>query len=82
MGHGLKGVFEQAVGYVKKLGLVRCRQILLTQGGRFYVFSKIGKSFRKDPAGYVNIEKIRTQHFVPESTNAVDTIVSLGPMNA
>ena len=84
MRHGLQGVLEQAVKYVKNLGLKRCERILLTQGARFYLYDRPRKgwSYPLPPTGYINVEKIRTEHVYPTNTNAVDTIVALSPLGA
>ena len=84
MRHGLQGVLEQAVGYTKKLKLKRCKRILLTQGARFYSYDRPSKgwSYPLPPTGYINVEKIRTEHVFPPNTNAVDTIVALSPLGA
>jgi hypothetical protein len=82
MKHGIQNVLEQAVGYVENKGLDRCRRILLTQGTRFYLCSRPenGWSHATRPSGYINVQKIRTSHFYPSGTNAVDTIAALSPM--
>lgn len=79
MGHGLQDVWDQAVGYVQNLKLTDCRSILLTQGARFYLYRKTGDSWPEEPTGYVNLEKLRTNHLAPANTNAVDTLIALTP---
>jgi hypothetical protein len=34
------------------------------------------------PAGYLNVNLVRTDHLAPVGTNAVDTIVALTPAGA
>ena len=84
MKHGLHGVLEQAVRYVKTLRLKRCERILLTQGARYYLYDRpaMGWSYPLQPTGYLNVEKIRTDHVYPPNSNAVDTIVALSPLGA
>jgi hypothetical protein len=78
--HGLRGVLSQAKEYVDKLALTGCGKILLTQGGRFYLHRrKADKSWEGEPSGYINIEKIRTNHIAPAKASAVDTLVALTP---
>ena len=82
--HGLQDVREQAFNYVDKLKLKVCKNVLLTDGGRFYLYErKSGASTWGDQAvGYLNVEKIRTNHIAPPGTNAIDTIVALTPAAA
>ena len=80
MGHGLqKDVFSQAVGYTKKLKLTKCKKIAITDGKRLYLFQRKGKEWNENPVGYLNVNKIRTNHIAPANTSAVDTIVALTP---
>lgn len=79
LGHGLQDIFEQAVEYVKRLELDRCKKILLTDGQRLYLYQRAGHGWESQPAGYINIDKIRTGHVAPANTNAIDTIVALTP---
>ena len=74
-------VREQAYDYVNKLELNFCGKVLLTDGGRFYLFERDSAktSWSKKAVGYLNIEKIRTNHIAPPDTNAIDTIVALTP---
>ena len=78
---GLQDVREQAFNYVRKLKLNACRKVLLTDGGRFYLYErKSGAASWDDQAvGYLNVEKIRTNHIAPPGTNAIGTIVALTP---
>jgi hypothetical protein len=82
--HGLQDVREQALSYVESLRLDSCGKVLLTDGGRFYLYErKSDKSEWSDKAvGYLNIEKIRTNHIAPPNTNAIDTIIALTPAAA
>jgi hypothetical protein len=83
MGHGLQDILEQATGYCESLELKKCRKILLTQGGRFYLYERVagsGKGVDFRPTGYVNLERIRTDHIAPSGTNAVETLMNLTPM--
>ncbi len=81
MGHGLQGVWKQAVRYVRDLRLRECGKILLTQGARFYLYQKTAKAWpaEPEPAGYVNLEHIRENHIAPAGTNAIDTLIALTP---
>jgi hypothetical protein len=104
---GLQEDLEQAVRYTEKLKLTNCGKILLTQGGRFYLFGMWSKSdgalpdasdpsvpqainanveaggpprvWPTTPAGYINIERLRTNHLAPANTNAVATLMGLTP---
>jgi hypothetical protein len=79
-GHGLRGIFKQAKGYVEKLSLTECRKILLTQGGRFYLHRRgADGAWEDEPSGYVNVEKIRTNHIAPANADAVETLMALTP---
>jgi|SRR5208282_4352694 len=82
--HGLQDVREQAFDYVKKLKLNACRTVLLTDGGRFYLFGResANTAWGEQAIGYLNVEKIRTDHIAPTKTNAIDTIVALTPAAA
>lgn len=78
--YGLQNVREQAERYVKELGLHACRKILLTQGGRFYLYRRNADgSWPEEPSGYLNVERIRTNHIAPANTNAVETLIALTP---
>jgi hypothetical protein len=77
--HGLMGVLEQAQGYVENLKLKHCKKILLAGGSRFYLHEKKQGKWNDQPVGYINLEKIRTNHIAPPNTNAVDTIIALTP---
>lgn len=77
--HGLQGVLEQATGYVSRYNLKNCHKILLAGGSRFYLHQKKSNRWSDKPAGYINLEKIRTNHIAPPNTNAVNTIMALTP---
>lgn len=79
MGHGLGGVRRQAVRYVEKHNLDGCRKILLTQGARFYLYARSGEDWPEEPTGYLNVERVRTNHLAPAGTNAVDALMALTP---
>jgi hypothetical protein len=76
-----RDAFGQAVGSVKRLSLNRCRKILLSQGGRFYLYRRNADTdgWQTTPSGYLNVEKIRTEHLAPSGTNAVTTLMALTP---
>jgi hypothetical protein len=82
--NGLQDVRTQAFQYVEKLGLVACQKVLLTDGGRFYLYQRSSESgsWSDQALGYLNVEKIRTNHIAPSGTNAIDTIVALTPAAA
>ncbi len=80
-GSGMQEVWRQAHGYVEKLKLGSCRTILVTEGARFYLYSKRGARWSDTPTGYFNVTNIRESHVAPKGTSAVDTIVALTPMN-
>jgi len=82
--HGLQDVREQAFNYVHRLKLNVCRKVLLTDGGRFYLYGRESAktSWGTQAVGYLNVEKIRTNHIAPPDTNAIDTIVALTPAAA
>lgn len=80
LGHGLQDIFDQARRYVSALKLARCKKILLTEGQRLYVYQKDGENWGDEPAGYINVHKIRENHIAPAGTNAIETIVALTPM--
>lgn len=79
--HGLQNVREQAFKYVKNLELDDCQKVLLTDGGRFYLYQRQPTSgaWSDEAVGYLNVERIRTNHIAPPNTNAIDTIVALTP---
>ena len=79
LGHGLQNTFEQAKAYVEQLSLGNCRKLLVTDGARLYLYESTGRGWADAPVGYVNVNRIRTDHIAPSGTNAVDTIVSLTP---
>jgi len=82
--HGLQDVRQQAYDYVEALHLTACKTVLLTDGGRFYLYKRNGKSgaWGDQAVGYLNVENIRTNHLAPPDTNAIDTIVALTPAAA
>jgi len=81
MWDGLQGALEQAERYVDRLKLSACNRIVLTQGGRFYVYARndTTSGWRSDPIGYFNVEKLRCRYVLPPDTNAIDTLMSLTP---
>lgn len=79
-GHGLQNVFTQAKNYVKKLKLDNCKRILLTDGARLYLYQRQkDNDWNENPVGYLNVNKIRTNHIIPSETNGIDTIMALTP---
>jgi hypothetical protein len=82
--HGLQGVREQAFNYIKDFKLNACQKVLLTDGGRFYLYTRASSNaaWSDQAVGYFNVEKIRTNHIAPPGTNAIDTIVALTPAAA
>lgn len=82
--HGLQGVREQAFNYVKDWKLNACQKVLLTDGGRFYLYTRTSANaaWGDQAVGYFNVEKLRTNHIAPPGTNAIDTIVALTPAAA
>lgn len=82
--HGLQDVREQAFDYVNNLRLNACQKVLLTDGGRFYLYERKSAAtpWSEQAVGYLNVEKIRTNHIAPPGTNAIDTIVALTPAAA
>jgi len=82
IGHGLQDVFAQASRYIEALGLSKCRKILLTDGARLYLYERPRGVWEEMPAGYLNVNLVRTDHLAPVGTNAVDTIVALTPAGA
>jgi hypothetical protein len=82
--HGLQDVREQAFNYVKKWSLAACRRVLVTDGGRFYLYARESSevAWGDQAIGYLNVEMIRTNHIAPPNTNAIDTIVALTPAAA
>jgi hypothetical protein len=81
VGHGLQNVLEQAHAYVKNLKLASCKNILLTEGARFYLYQKGSAGWPTSPTGYFNVERLREDHVTPRGTSAVNTIAALTPMN-
>jgi hypothetical protein len=82
MWDGLQGTLQQAQDYVTKLILKSCRRILLTQGGRFYVYTREGAGkWSQVPSGYFNVDRLRSQYVIPAKTAAIATIMSLTPQS-
>jgi hypothetical protein len=81
MGEGLQDTFGQASRYVERLKLENCRKILLTQGGRFYLYewSSDHGGWASAPTGYLNVESVRRLYVVPPGTDALETIMKLTP---
>lgn len=78
--HGLRSAFDQVSRYHKRLKLENCNTLALTDGIRLYLYRKEkGEKWTENPSGYINIEKIRTDHIAPANTNAIDTLVALTP---
>lgn len=82
--HGLQDVRQQAFDYVNELKLSVCQKVLLTDGGRFYLYERESSkaNWSAQAVGYLNVEKIRTNHIASPGTNAIDTIVALTPAAA
>jgi hypothetical protein len=82
MGRGLQDVSKQAHRYFEKLGLKRCRKILITDGARFYLYQRpIDGLWPERPTGYLNVMRIRDDHLAPKDTSAIETIMALTPRN-
>ena len=79
MNFGLKDTLKQPKKYCDKLKLKNCRKLIITDGLRIYLHQKQNGDWCKDPCGYINLIKIRENHFIPENTNAVDTLMALTP---
>lgn len=78
--HGLQNVLDQPRYYVQSLALSACRNILLSQGGRFYLYRRQADgTWPPEPTGYLNVECIRTAHVAPANTDAVATLLALAP---
>lgn len=77
LGHGLGDVLEQATAYIESLGLRNCRRVLLTEGGRYYLYSgSAERQWSDEPTGYFNVEKMRLVN--AGGTNAVETLLEVG----
>jgi len=74
-GHGLDRALKQARNYIERLGLDNCRQILLSDGGRFYLFERMDGSWRDEPQHYLNILKPRLTTI--DRTGGLDLILAL-----
>ena len=81
MWHPLMPALDQARNYVKKLELIKCNRIMLTDGLRIYLFEKENEKWGDEPTGYININLLRTNHLAPKNTNAIETLMKLGPIN-
>lgn len=79
MGRGLQDAFMQAQLYCTRLRLTGCRKILLTDGGRFYLYRKVGSRWGDEASGYLNVLKLRERYLCPSGCNAVDTLMALTP---
>ncbi len=80
MGHGLVKSLGQARNYVETLGLEACKKVLLTEGGRFYLFERGPENnWCNTPTGYFNVEKMRRRYVVPPDTDALETLMKLTP---
>lgn len=78
-GRGLDEVLAQARNYVHRLGLVRCRRILLTDGERILIYNRAGSEWPGSPDGYVNLSMIRTHHLLPPGRSAIAAIMDMMP---
>jgi hypothetical protein len=74
-GHGLSGVLHQARGYIEKLRLKGCDRILLTEGGRHYLYQKIGEDWATRPTAYLSARRPRLRYL--DGTSAIDALMSL-----
>lgn len=81
MSHPLVTALDQARNYVKKLELINCNRIMLTDGLRIYLYEKENEKWEDKPTGYMNINLLRTNHLAPKNTNAIDTLIKLNPRN-
>ena len=77
LGHGLAGVLGQATRYVEQRELVNCRRILLTDGGRFYLYDRLADDlvWNEEPACYLNVHKPRLRN--ADGTDGVSLILAL-----
>jgi hypothetical protein len=79
IGHGLQDVLVQARDYVEKQKLANCDKLLVTDGQGFYLYRRTSALWPDEPAGYLNVFKIREDHLCAPGTNAVDTLMALTP---
>jgi hypothetical protein len=74
-GHGLSGVFAQALGYIERLKLAACDRILLTDGGRYYLYERRDGYWPDDPTAYLSASQPRVRYL--DGTSAIDALMSL-----
>jgi hypothetical protein len=74
-GHGLSGVLRQAQRYVEALELHQCRRILLTEGGRYYMYERDAGEWPQEPTAYLNARKPRARYL--DGTSAIEALLAL-----
>jgi hypothetical protein len=79
LGAGLQDAIQQAQDYVKRLSLPKGTAVAVTDGLRVYLRIRVATELQWSVAGYINLQKIRTNHLAPASTNAVKTLIALTP---
>lgn len=79
MGRGLQDAFWQAQRYCERLYLTACSKILLTEGGRFYLYRKTSDGWGDEAWGYLNVLKLRERYICPPGCNAINTLMALTP---
>lgn len=70
---------NQAIGYIEKQGLQRCRNVFVTDGAKLYQFERDDEGWPTEPTGYVNLKKIRRSNVVFRGLDAVETLLGLTP---
>lgn len=81
MGHGLQDVPAQAKKYAEDPRFTECDKILVSDGGRFYLYRRVDGQWSAEPSGYVNILMPRERYTFPRDTSAVDTMIALTPVH-
>jgi hypothetical protein len=73
----LESALDQAINYVEKRRLVRCRTIVLSAGTRLTTYRKMRGGWYA--SGAINFMRLRDRHVIPHNTSAVETLMSLTP---
>lgn len=83
-GSDLESAYAQALGYVRSLGLHRCKRIVTTDGGRLFIYRRPDTGWQDDlqPSGYVNLASVRRENVFPFGTSGVQTLIEMIPLRA
>ena len=81
LGQPLGEVTSQPLRYIKSLGLISIKFIIITDGENLFVYRRKENKWDKDakPVRYISVSRLQKKYILPKGTDLVDTLVMLQP---